>query len=121
MLLGLVLADLECCCCYYFVVLLNPISISFALQGHVSGDTVFSANIGYITGLLYNQNNVTQESSSVTTTYEIEVGKDLSEMLGFDRGKSRGHLTAGGTIANIEVMWAARNVKFLPLAFESAL
>ena len=84
-------------------------------------DTVMSANIGYITGLLYNQNNAAQEASSVTTSYEIEVGEDLSVMLGYDREKSRGHLTAGGTIANIEAMWAARNVKFLPLAFKTAL
>ena len=79
------------------------------------------ANIGYIAGLLYNQNNAAQEASSATTPYEIEVGQDLCEMLGFDKDKARGHLTCGGSVANIEGMWAARNVKFLPLAFKTAL
>ena len=70
---------------------------------------------------MYNQNNAAQEGGTVTTSYEIKVGQDLCEMLGFDRSKSRGHLTAGGSIANIEAMWAARNVKFMPLAFKTAL
>ena len=70
---------------------------------------------------MYNQNNAAQEASPVTTSYEIEVGEDLCEMLGYDKSKSRGHLTAGGSIANIEAMWAARNVKFMPLAFKTAL
>ena len=31
-----------------------------------------------------------------------------------------GHLVTGGTIANIEAIWAARNVKFFPLALQRA-
>lgn len=84
-------------------------------------DTALPANLGYIASILYNQNNCINEAGSVTSKYEIEVGKDLCEMLGFDRDKCRGHLTSGGTIANIEALWAARNVKLLPLACKSAL
>ena len=42
-------------------------------------------------------------------------------MVGFHREEGRGHLTAGGTVANCEAMWCARNVKFLPLALQDAV
>ena len=42
-------------------------------------------------------------------------------MVGFDRDLARGHLTAGGTVANCEALWCARNVKFLPLAMQDAV
>lgn len=32
-----------------------------------------------------------------------------------------GHLTSGGTTANIEAIWAARNVKYFPLGLQEAL
>ena len=32
-----------------------------------------------------------------------------------------GHITCGGTVANIEAVWAARNLKFYPLAVKRAL
>ena len=52
--------------------------------------------------------------------YEVEAGKDLCRMVGFDY-RGRGHLTAGGTVANCEAMWCARNVKFLPFAMQDAV
>lgn len=79
------------------------------------------ANLGYICALLYNQNNCAAEASTVTTSFELEVGTDLCVMMGYDRDKSMGHLVTGGTIANIEAIWAARNVKFSPLGLPRAL
>ena len=32
-----------------------------------------------------------------------------------------GHLTAGGSVANIEAIWAGRNVKYFPLGLQEAL
>ena len=32
-----------------------------------------------------------------------------------------GHLTGGGTVANIEALWSARNLKFFPVALQAAL
>lgn len=32
-----------------------------------------------------------------------------------------GHITCGGTVANIEAVWSARNLKFYPIAFQQAL
>ena len=74
------------------------------------------AHLGYICALLYNQNNCAAEASTVTTSFELEVGTDLCVMMGYDRDKSMGHLVTGGSVANIEGLWAARNVKFFPLA-----
>ena len=36
-------------------------------------DTSLPANVGYIAGLLYNQNNVASEGGPATTLMEIEV------------------------------------------------
>ena len=79
------------------------------------------ANLGYITALLFNQNNCAAEASTVTTKLEVEVGTDLSVMMGYDKDKCMGHLTAGGSVANIEAVWAARNVKYFPLGLHEAL
>ena len=84
-------------------------------------DTVMPANLGYLTGLLFNQNNCAAEASTVTTKYELEVGKDLCTMVGFDPDKAMGHLVTGGTVANIESMWAARNIKYYPLGLQDAI
>ena len=79
------------------------------------------ANLGYMAAMLYNQNNCASESSPVTSKYEMEVGKDLCVMLGYDRDRCMGHLTAGGSVANIEAIWAGRNVKYFPLGLQEAL
>ena len=42
-------------------------------------------------------------------------------MVGFDPDLAMGHIVTGGTLANIESMWAARNVKFYPLALQDAI
>ncbi|KAJ7389686.1 hypothetical protein OS493_029578 [Desmophyllum pertusum] len=90
-------------------------------KGHVLWDTVMPANLGYMSAMLFNQNNCASELSTVTSKFEMEVGTDLCVMLGYDRNKSMGHLTAGGSVANIEAVWAARNVKYFPLGLQEAL
>ena len=79
------------------------------------------ANLGYMSAMLYYQNNCASESPPVTSKYEMEVGKDLCVMMGYDRDKCMGHLTAGGSVANIEAIWAGRNVKYFPLGLQEAL
>ncbi|CAH3028791.1 unnamed protein product, partial [Porites evermanni] len=90
-------------------------------KGHVIWDTNVPANLGYIASILWHQNNCIQEASPVTTMYELEAGSDLCEMLGLDRNESMGHLVTGGSVANIEAMWVARNLKFYPLGLQEAL
>lgn len=93
--------------------------------GHMLADISLPALIGYIATLLYNPNNCAWEASPVTTLIEIEVGRELAKMLGFGRHVSElaetwGHITSGGTVANLEAMWVAKALKFLPLAVRFA-
>ena len=41
-------------------------------------------------------------------------------MMGYEKDKCTGHLTSGGTIGNIEAIWAARNVKYFSLGLQEA-
>lgn len=101
-------------------------------QGHMLWDQALPAIVGYFAAMLYNQNNVAAEASPVTTLLEIEVGNDLCRMLGFPVPPAGapnqpgvpvpwGHITCGGSVANIEALWAARNAKFFPVALRAAL
>lgn len=104
---------------------------SMRYQGHMNWDTTMPAILGYFGAMLYNPNNVAFEASTATTLLEMWVGDDLCRMLGYtipdekeiENGAIRpwGHITCGGTIANIEAMWSARNLKFYPIAFQAAL
>jgi glutamate/tyrosine decarboxylase-like PLP-dependent enzyme/anti-sigma regulatory factor (Ser/Thr protein kinase) len=56
---------------------------------------------------------------------EVEVGRDLAKMFGFGRMPAElaatwGHITSGGTLANIESIWVAKAVKYLPIAVRGA-
>ena len=85
-------------------------------------DITMPSFLGYVSGMLWNQNNVDATSSPVTTKFEIEVGQQLCKLMRFDDSKVTpwGHLTGCGSVANIESMWAARNTKFHPLALKDA-
>lgn len=83
--------------------------------GHMTSDLLMPALIGYFSSMLYNQNNVCYEASPVTSEFEVEVGRDLARMMGFNPSKAWGHLTSGGTVANIEALWVIRNTKYFPL------
>lgn len=83
--------------------------------GHMAADILMPGILGYFSTMLYNPNNVSYESSPVTSELEMEVGRDLARMLGFEKDKSWAHLTSGGTVANIEALWVIRNLKFFPL------
>lgn len=97
--------------------------------GHMHSDLVIPSLLGYMAGQLYNQNNVVGESSPVTTLKELEYIGYLCEMFNyptfeysdadeFNGIKSTGHLTSGGTVANIEALWTARNMKYFPLSLK---
>lgn len=105
---------------------------SYRYQAHMLWDTTLPAVLGYLAAMLYNQNNVAAEASPVTTALEIEVGRDLCAMLGYavppvraapsSNGPSPwGHITCDGSVANIESMWVARNLKYFPVSLAAAL
>ncbi len=84
--------------------------------GHMTSDLTMASLIGYFATMLYNPNNVAAEASPVTTRLELEVAAQLARMIGYDPDAQWGHLTSGGTVANYEALWVARNVKYLPVA-----
>jgi tyrosine decarboxylase len=86
--------------------------------GHMCSDLLMPATLGYMATMLYNPNNVAWEGSPVTTELEMEVGLDLAEMMGFNREQAFGHITSGGTVANFEGLWVARNLKSVPIAIK---
>jgi len=104
---------------------------SFRSQGHMLWDTTIASNVGYIAALLYNQNNVASMASGVTLQLEREAAKDLCGMVGYniydedehttENPVSWGHLPNGGTVANLEAMWAARSIKFNGLTMQKMM
>ncbi|GAA4277495.1 pyridoxal phosphate-dependent decarboxylase family protein [Aquimarina mytili] len=105
--------------------------------GHMLWDVNIPSILGYFSALLYNQNNVAAETSPVTTLLEMQAGNDLCEMLGYKTTPIQapndqvlpveegivgwGHITCDGTVANIEGLWMARNLKFYIVALQNAI
>ena len=81
---------------------------------HMVAEQTMPAIAGYFAAMLYNPNNVTSESAAVTVRLELESARMISKMVGFG-DQSWAHLCSGGTLANIEALWMARTVKYLPL------
>ena len=88
--------------------------------GHMNSDLTMAGLVGYFATMLYNPNNVAAEGSPVTTRLELEVAAQLAAMIGYDPAAQWGHLCSGGTVANMEALWIARNVKYLPVALRWA-
>ncbi|KAH9024923.1 hypothetical protein EDB85DRAFT_2179872 [Lactarius pseudohatsudake] len=100
-------------------------------MAHMVADVSMPATLGYIMGLMYNPNNVGAEGGPITHVIEHDVGQQLCNMLGFHtqlgdkpqqgRPTAWGHITCDGSVANLESMWVARNLKFYPLALKRAV
>ena len=101
-------------------------------NGHMVADQTIPSILGYFAGMLYNPNNVTPEAAPVTVQWELDIGADVLRMLGFQPPPKHtgpggvktefgwAHVTSGGTVANLEALWAARNIRYFPLAVRDA-
>ncbi len=103
--------------------ILNQLKAHFPIyspryNAHMISEQTFPAVVGYFAGMLYNPNNVTEEAAPITLSLEIEVGKMVAEMLGFNPNRAWAHITSGGTLANAEAHWIARMVQFVPLTVQ---
>lgn len=100
---------------------------------HMLSDQTIPAVLGYFAGMLYNPNNVTPEAAPVTVEWELEVARDILQLVGYQCPPPAGahhretkkefgwaHITSGGTVANLEALWVARNVRYFPLAVKHA-
>lgn len=65
--------------------------------------------MAYSLAMSINPNNHSTDGSSSTTEMEKEVVAQLAAMVGYGPA-FMGHLTSGGTIANLEALWVAREI-----------
>ncbi|KAE9396101.1 PLP-dependent transferase [Gymnopus androsaceus JB14] len=84
-------------------------------NGHMTNDTTLPGIAGYLTGMLFNPNNVAAEASLLTTWLEMKVGQEFCEMVGYnidpgnkDEPQGWGHITCDGSVANLESIWAGK-------------
>ncbi|KAF9526517.1 hypothetical protein CPB83DRAFT_837286 [Crepidotus variabilis] len=109
--------------------LLREYSVPFfspRYAGHMCFETSMPAILGCLMTILYNPNNVAFEASPITTLLELDVGTQMCRMLGYETDATSsesawGHIACDGTIANLESIWAARNLKFYPLSLREAM
>jgi glutamate/tyrosine decarboxylase-like PLP-dependent enzyme len=75
-------------------------------------DPAVPAIAGYLAAMLLNPNNHAYEGGPATTDLELEVIDDLLRLVGFEtagRPEGWGHLCSGGSLANLEALWAVRD------------
>jgi glutamate/tyrosine decarboxylase-like PLP-dependent enzyme len=82
---------------------------------HMLSEQTLPSVAGYFAAMLYNPNNVTSEAAPVTVRLEHEASRLLARMVGYT-SDAWSHITSGGTIANLEALWMARTVRYLPFA-----
>jgi len=80
---------------------------SVRYEAQMLKDPSLPAILAYFYTLLSNPNNHAYEGGPVTTQMEMDVVEQLLTMVGFERGW--GHLTSGGSLANMEALWAVRD------------
>ncbi len=91
----------------------NPV-FSPRYLAHMISEQSLPSVLGYFAGLLYNANNIDSESSPMAVPMELETGRMIADMIGYNPDRSWSHITSGGTVANIEALWVARTIKFIP-------
>ncbi|MGZ3146347.1 pyridoxal phosphate-dependent decarboxylase family protein [Lentzea chajnantorensis] len=77
--------------------------------GHMVRPPHSAATIGYLAAMLVNPNNHAFDGGPATVEMEQEVVAQLSGMFGFEA--PLGHLTTSGTIANLEALYVARELR----------
>lgn len=69
-----------------------------------------TAIVGYLAAMLVNPNNHALDGGRATAAMEKECVAELAAMFGYEGDGFLGHLTASGTIANLEALWIAREL-----------
>lgn len=93
--------------------------------GHMASDLLLPGLAAHMLALPYNPNNVSEDSAPVTIDMEVQVGLQLARMLGYVHDTARpdcafGHLTSGGTTANVQALRLALAMKAFPVALRAA-
>ncbi len=93
--------------------------------GHMVSDLLIPGLAAQMLALPYNPNNVSAEAAPVTIDLELKVGLQLAAMIGYVADPTRadcafGHLTSGGTLANVQGLRLALAMKAFPVALRAA-
>lgn len=93
--------------------------------GHMVSDLLIPGLAAQMLTLPYNPNNVSAASAPVTIDMELKVGLQLAAMVGYVADPARtdcafGHLTSGGTLANVQGLRLALALKAFPVALRAA-
>ena len=80
-----------------------------AYAGQMLKPPVAVAWAAYAATMLINPNNHALDGGPATAVLEREAVGEIARMLGFER--HLGHLSASGTIANLEALWVARELR----------
>jgi|GEM_PF-253660 tyrosine decarboxylase len=104
-------------------VILNELKQHFPFHSpryiaHMTSEQTLPAAIGYFAGMLFDPNNVSPEGAPITVPLELEVGRMVAEMLGYNPKRAWAHICSGGTIANLEALWVARSAQFVPFVMQ---
>ena len=67
------------------------------------------ARLAYALAMYINPNNHALDGSKVSSPMEKEAVRQIAAMFGWE--KHLGHLTGGGTIANMEALWIAGKLR----------
>ena len=89
--------------------------------GHMVSDLLLPGLAAQMLALPYNPNNVSADAAPVTIRMELQAGLQLAAMVGFpadpaDPACAFGHLTSGGTLANVQGLRLALAMKSFPVA-----
>ena len=88
-------------------------------QGHMHTDLLMAGILGEFAAVFYSQNNVVAEGSPVTARIELKAVEKVASMVGYATTAGTaawGHICSGGTVANIQAIWTARNVRQTPVS-----
>ncbi len=93
--------------------------------GHMVSDLLLPGLAAQLLTLPYNPNNVSEDAAPVTVDLEVQVGLQLARMLGYRHDPKApdcafGHLTSGGTSANLQALRLALALKAFPVALRAA-
>ena len=93
--------------------------------GHMASDLLLPGLIAQILTLPYNPNNISEEAAPVTVDLELQVGLQLAKLIGYPHDPAQahcafGHLTSGGTLANVQALRLALALKAFPVALRAA-
>ena len=67
------------------------------------------ARVAYMLSLWINPNNHALDGGLASSNFEKEAVAEIARMFGWDN--FLGHLTGGGTMANMEALWVSRQLK----------